>query len=239
MNLDLNMSEVTPTVKVLCSLTCFKITGILMCILQTRTKAKNRYLKGKKERRKQRRALANANKSKPSITKALSSDGEVEDDEDMVEVVDADEVQTPPQSAVDVEMEDSNPPPPLETRPPKERRPKKKRRKETAEEAQQVVPEDIETTRTTPPAKDVVEVPSSVPVDVYIPSFPLPSQPPMASKAQRTLQGMDSAMLDAEIVDPTLTSSLYTDGQNIGKLLSPRMLKRLADIGVTELFAGE
>jgi ATP-dependent RNA helicase DDX51/DBP6 len=202
-----------------------------MCIVQTRTKAKNRYLKGKKERRKQRKALAN--KSKPSTSKALSSDG----DEDVVEAIDVDEAQTLPQPE-DVEMQDRTTPP-LETRPPKERRPKKKRRKETAEDAQQTVPEDIETPQTPPAAKDVVGAPPNIPVDTYIPSFPLPSQPPMASKAQRTLQGMDSAMLDAEIVDPTLTTSLYTDGQSVGKLLSPRMLKRLADIGVTELFAGE
>jgi ATP-dependent RNA helicase DDX51/DBP6 len=195
-------------------------------------------LKGKKERRKQRKALANANKPKPSTSKALSSDDEVEDDEDVVEIVDVDEAQTLPQSE-DVEMQDSNTPPPLETRPPKERRPKKKRRKETAEEAQPAVAELIERPQTPPATNDVVEVSSSVPVDTYIPSFPLPSQPAIASKAQRTLQGMDSAMLDAEIVDPTLTTNLYNDGESIRKHLSPRMLKRLADIGVAELFAGK
>jgi ATP-dependent RNA helicase DDX51/DBP6 len=165
----------------------------------------------------------------------LPSGGEEEKGEDAVENVEMDESQTVPQ-AEDVEMRDINTPPPLELKPLKERRPKKKRRKETE---QPDIAEIIEAPQTPPATNDAVEVPPSVPVDTYIPSFPLPSQPAIASKAQRTLQGMDSAMVDAEIVDPTITTGLDIDKESIGKHLSPRMLKRLADIGVTELFAGE
>ncbi|KAF8753365.1 DEAD box helicase family [Rhizoctonia solani] len=51
--------------------------------------------------------------------------------------------------------------------------------------------------RPTPP----VELPA-------LPSFPLPSQPAPPSKAVLALQGLDQAILEAEIIDPTITTRI-------------------------------
>lgn len=207
--------------------------------IKTRTKAKSRYLKGKRDRRKQRKAVANANKVKQSTSKDADTDEETGNEEEVTEQGERIEDPAASHQTEDVEMQEQGPGSPLETETRKERRPKKKRRKETSrddqDEAQEyTVPDEPQDTTL---AIEKPEIPSDDHLDVQIPSFPLPSQPVMASKSQRVLQGMDSAMLDAEIVDPGLTSSLEDYANGTKKNLTPRMLKRLADLGITELFA--
>jgi len=195
-------------------------------------------LRGKKERRKQRKALINASKPKPPKSNEAQSESEVEDDDDANETTPREEPEADPE-VKDVEMQDTNTPSLSKTRPPKERRPKKKRRKEMAEDEPLDTQEISSAPQAGPLANNAPEAIPSVPVDNYIPSFPLPTQPAMPSKAQRARQGLDSAMLDAEIVDPAFTTNIQDGEESVGKHLSLRMIKRLADIGVTELFAGE
>jgi ATP-dependent RNA helicase DDX51/DBP6 len=130
----------------------------------------------------------------------------------------------------------------------KEKRPKKKRKIEKVDEPEnngQAYPQedmivDIPTREPQEVSTGTEHVKKHVETDspVLIPSFPMPVQPPPASRAQLTLQGMDSAMLGAEIVEPGLTEGLSKEG-GVATRLSTRMLKRLGELGITELFAGE
>lgn len=73
-----------------------------------------------------------------------------------------------------------------------------------------------------------------------LPSFPLPVAPKAPSKATLALQGLDKALLNAELIDPALTLPLdaLERPPNEGPVLSEKMKKRLVDLGVSELFAG-
>ncbi len=54
------------------------------------------------------------------------------------------------------------------------------------------------------------------------------------------LQGLDKALIEAEIVNPATTLPLDAakDGQDERTGLSGKMRRRLQDLGITELFAG-
>lgn len=73
--------------------------------------------------------------------------------------------------------------------------------------------------------------------ELSLPQFSLPVLPDAPSKNDLALQGLDQALLDAEIVDPSTKMPLVTDDpQNIA-ILSSKAKKRLIDLGITELFA--
>ena len=73
-----------------------------------------------------------------------------------------------------------------------------------------------------------------------IPSLPLPELPNAPPKSMLALQGIDQALVDAEVVDPTtvlpMDSHVDVEG-NIG--LGEKTRERLKELGITELFAGE
>jgi hypothetical protein len=71
-----------------------------------------------------------------------------------------------------------------------------------------------------------------------LPSFPPPALPNPPSKSLLALQGLDQALVDAEVVDPAtlLTISLESEATETG--LGERTRKRLIELGITELFAG-
>jgi ATP-dependent RNA helicase DDX51/DBP6 len=71
-----------------------------------------------------------------------------------------------------------------------------------------------------------------------LPSFPLLAVPDAPSKSDLALQGLDQALLDAEIVDPTTSCSLSSEEGNDTMGLSEKMRKRLRDLAIIELFAG-
>ncbi|KAF9520837.1 hypothetical protein BS47DRAFT_1370315 [Hydnum rufescens UP504] len=84
-------------------------------------------------------------------------------------------------------------------------------------------------------------LPSTVPTRqeslAYLPSFPLPSQPAPPSASVLYLQGLDQALIEAEIVDPSQVRKL-TMGQERDSLgLSFKTRQRLAQLGISELFA--
>ena len=70
--------------------------------------------------------------------------------------------------------------------------------------------------------------------------FPLPSRPRAPEKSELVSQGLDRALARAQLVDPQLTTplSLDEDGGDVTGLLSARTIRRLRDLGITELFAG-
>ncbi|EIN04039.1 DEAD-domain-containing protein [Punctularia strigosozonata HHB-11173 SS5] len=64
-----------------------------------------------------------------------------------------------------------------------------------------------------------------------LPSFPLPRRPDAPSKLDLALQGLDSALANAEVVDPAVTRSVDDAS------LSEKMRRRLKELGIGELFA--
>ncbi|KAL1750782.1 P-loop containing nucleoside triphosphate hydrolase protein [Schizophyllum commune] len=70
-----------------------------------------------------------------------------------------------------------------------------------------------------------------------LPSFPIPTQPDAPSKADLALQGLDKALVNAELVDSTQVLSIPADENDGGTNLSLRTRKRLHELGITELFA--
>lgn len=74
---------------------------------------------------------------------------------------------------------------------------------------------------------------------VALPSFPLPSRPDAPSKATLALQGLDKAIIEAELIEPRQIVPLdfeATGEDHTG--LSEKTKKRLQELGITELFAG-
>lgn len=74
-----------------------------------------------------------------------------------------------------------------------------------------------------------------------LPRFPLPRQPEAPSASVLYLQGVDEALIEAEIVDPAKTLPLNSDideDQDDGSGLSLKTRQRLAQLGILELFAG-
>ncbi len=74
-----------------------------------------------------------------------------------------------------------------------------------------------------------------------LPSFPLPTLPNAPSKTDLALQGLDKALVDAEVVwegsnGPALGLDDDNEGRKLG--LSGRMNRRLKELGITDLFAG-
>ncbi|KII89763.1 hypothetical protein PLICRDRAFT_108662, partial [Plicaturopsis crispa FD-325 SS-3] len=70
-----------------------------------------------------------------------------------------------------------------------------------------------------------------------LPSFPLPALPNAPSKSVLALQGLDQALVDAELVDPAKTLPIPDGGDDAGTGLSERTRKRLKELGITDLFA--
>lgn len=75
---------------------------------------------------------------------------------------------------------------------------------------------------------------------VVLPLFPQPRRPDGPSKSVLALQGLDKALIQAEVVNPATTLPLEAskEVQDEKTGLSARMRKRLQDVGITELFAG-
>jgi len=71
-----------------------------------------------------------------------------------------------------------------------------------------------------------------------LPSFPSPAAPDAPSKSVLALQGLDQALLDAEIVDPATSLPIPSGGEDTTTGLSEKTRKRLKDLGIVELFAG-
>lgn len=75
-----------------------------------------------------------------------------------------------------------------------------------------------------------------------LPSFPLPTLPDAPAKSTLALQGLDKALLDAEIIDPARVVPIDAIDQDRHDselhILSEKTKKRLGELGITEFFAG-
>ena len=70
-----------------------------------------------------------------------------------------------------------------------------------------------------------------------LPLFPLPTHPDAPSKTELALQGLDRAQIEAELVDPNSTLSIdFADNNSSG--LGLKIRRVLIDLGINELFAG-
>jgi ATP-dependent RNA helicase DDX51/DBP6 len=74
----------------------------------------------------------------------------------------------------------------------------------------------------------------------YLQRFPLPSRPHAPEKSELASQGLDRALVSAQLVDPLLSTPLSLGDENGDDVtgLSARTLRRLRDLGIVELFAG-
>jgi len=76
------------------------------------------------------------------------------------------------------------------------------------------------------------------PPEAALPYFPPPALPDAPSKSVLALQGIDQALIDAEIVDPAAMIAIPGGEGDGGTGLGEKIRKRLKDLGITELFAG-
>ncbi|KDR79019.1 hypothetical protein GALMADRAFT_1286257 [Galerina marginata CBS 339.88] len=168
--------------------------------IQGKTKAKQRYLKRKKERRKHR-------------PKTLGEEADEHEGGDAV-----DRILPPAADGAGTVVSSEKP------------RSKKRPRIEANEDIDINVPgegqEPWKTRRSPTP-----ELPSTLPY------FPLPALPDAPSKSLLALQGLDQALIGAEVVSPSTILPIPIGKEDGGTRLSERTRQCLKDIGITELFA--
>lgn len=208
-----------------------------------KTKAKKRYLKAKKDRRKKRKSTAvPASSAQPAEEYAERPDHEDSDEES-----DAGRSVPDEEGGDRSEVEDESMG--VKEKPAKEKkakRPKKRRRVETKEDE---LEDGMDVDEPVHGAQEEADVPADEPPEpplersptpqVALPLFPLPKQPDAPSKSTLALQGLDQALVEAELVDPQQTTSLLsaTDEEDLCGL-SAKVRLRLKDLGISELFAG-
>ncbi|KAJ3828447.1 DEAD-domain-containing protein [Lentinula raphanica] len=204
---------------------------------KAKTKAKERYLKRKKERRK-----VNKSKNKKTVAAAARSqardvgeeDGEREEEEEEIhEEVEEGEEEEEIQEEIVIE-----------------KRPKKRRKLSIEPEAART-----KHTKRTKHTDPIQNSPPPIP-QTALPIFPLPTHPSAPSNLKTTLalQGLDRALVDAEVVPPgrTMAVKIGSDKDRWKFLfgfgsdsieewtktgLSEKMSRRLVELGITELFA--
>lgn len=197
--------------------------------MQDKTKAKKRYLKRKKDRRKNRKSAAPKKSSDPPTTQPEVDDS---DGSSSSEGSDADvAINAAPKDSLEQTISEE---------PEVLKRPKKRRK--VAEVEGDEVGSDVEMQEATQtPVYGTSELairrlPSPL---AALPSFPLPALPNAPSKSVLALQGLDQALVDAEIVDPKTLLPIPSDGDDdAGTGLTEKTRKRLNELGIVELFAG-
>lgn len=177
---------------------------------QGKTKAKQRYLKRKKDRRKHKSKVLGEQQTEEV---AARKDVEVNEDDSVL-----------PQS------DDSE----SASRPDITKRPKKRPRLEDEGDENAMIVNENEPSPS-PPSRTF----PSPEIAAALPSFPLPALPDAPSKSDLALLGLDQALVGADIVPPSTVLPIPTGKEDGGTRLSGRTRKRLRDIGITELFAGE
>jgi ATP-dependent RNA helicase DDX51/DBP6 len=190
----------------------------------SKTKAKKRYLKKKRERRKIR--------AKARVGTLTDSDGAGEDREGWEDLKESDITM---QVVAEVEKVTSEPP----------KRSEKRRKvehfSEGVQEDEQDMDVDVEPTLEEDHGASKDRFPSRSQSPNFVgalPSFPLPTLPTAPSEIDLALQGLDKALVDAVVVgEGSHGPALDLDDDN--KLcLSGRMIRRLKELGITNLFAG-
>ena len=228
-----------------------------------KTKAKQRYLKVKRERRKKRKTAAAAaaeavhksnvkNKIKPSIgfSRPLHEERTNHSEEDKTsnyteeETSDAEPSNIEESGSLKTSITPKQRPHVVLASPTKAERPRKRRKLvEKAQDTAEISVLDAASTvsRGSPPDE---EAPSARKTADLVPlaAFPMPLAPPAASRKALTFQGLDPGLVEAEIVDSTRTipiDSPDTGGTRASSpALSLKTRKCLEELGITEWFAG-
>ncbi|KAF8623612.1 hypothetical protein AX17_007315 [Amanita inopinata Kibby_2008] len=198
--------------------------------LKEKTKAKKRYLRRKKDRRKKSKGKASTPRA-PGIRDSTDSFS----DEDVATANDH-EVGIVQAVANSGSNEDTV------------RRPKKRRRLSDIEPPN----EDVTRMDVDELAKDE-QIHSDHLIDTEqhlentaddfysqptLPSFPMPALPDAPSKADLAMQGLDQALVEAELIDPTHVLPIPSeDKEDTVTGLSHKMRRRLKELGIQELFA--
>ena len=92
----------------------------------------------------------------------------------------------------------------------------------------------------TPDAEESnIPLDSKLPSQGSLPSFPVPAAPNAPSKYVLAMQGIDKALVHAEIINASAVLPILPSGVDERTKLSERTRKRLLELGITELFAGQ
>ncbi|KAG2110952.1 P-loop containing nucleoside triphosphate hydrolase protein [Suillus discolor] len=70
-----------------------------------------------------------------------------------------------------------------------------------------------------------------------LPVFSLPTLPDAPPKSILALQGLDQALVEAEVVNPSSRLPIIPEGDDVRTGLSERTRRRLIELGITQLFA--
>ncbi|KAF9649855.1 DEAD-domain-containing protein [Thelephora ganbajun] len=180
--------------------------------LKAKTKAKKRYLKAKKERRKQRKNTAR--------------DGTLPEGETSDNPEDVPPEKTPTVINLTQQAEQSG----FGTEGTIKKTKKRKLHRS--------IPGDFLEDQQSKPVEEVksslVDEPKS---HRALPQFPLPTRPDAPSKIELALQGLNRAQIEAELVDPNSTLPIHLDADHNQSFLGLKTRKRLIELGVNELFA--
>lgn len=207
----------------------------------SKTKAKQRYLKRKKERKKHRKTIT----PKPSNGLQAADDGIIADEDDWESdkadeaPVDQDEEEASDDMAVDEEATPENANEKGQNLRKKDKITTKTTETTSAVPRKRRKLDDELTSHTLEPPLVPPAARTPTPPPLPLPSFPAPVRPDAPSKLDLALQGIDQGLVEAEIIDPASVQSIATDGgDDNGTGISDRTRKRLAELGITELFAG-
>ena len=194
---------------------------------QGKTKAKARYLKRKKQRRKHKKAEAGHHKQ--SVTKTDSED-DAGDDEP--------ESDDPSSSSEDINDQEPTIKKLHNERPSNAEKENLSEDVSGSESESEAESSEKDTHTSIPPQA------ASHTATPAFPSFPLPVAPDAPSKSALSLQGLDSALLAAELIDPSKTISVdalnakHTSISGGLPVISEKTKKRLSELGILEFFAG-
>ncbi|KAM6504343.1 P-loop containing nucleoside triphosphate hydrolase protein [Amanita muscaria] len=106
---------------------------------------------------------------------------------------------------------------------------------------------DVDTADENEPSESVVDVEEQSQSDVpaedsttlqpALPTFPLPAPPNAPSKAELALQGLDQALIEAELIDSSYLLRVPSQDEEDVLGLGGKMKKRLKELGIQEFFA--
>ncbi|QRV89703.1 DEAD/DEAH box helicase [Ceratobasidium sp. AG-Ba] len=191
----------------------------------SKTKAKQRYLKAKKDRRKKRLKVTSTSTDAPVRKQVGSLESDSSSDESQQEhLAQKDEnSQVQPDDTLRVDRA-----------PELIRQPKHKPKRHTTSPLPTDDEEEDESMLecSTPPPDIQLDLPA-------LPSFPRPTRPTPPSKAALARQGLDRAILEAEIIDPSSSTRVPRPGEpdSDGLGLDDQMRERLVELGIEKLFA--
>ncbi|TFK40145.1 P-loop containing nucleoside triphosphate hydrolase protein [Crucibulum laeve] len=191
-------------------------------LAKEKTKAKQRYLKRKKERRKHRPKTTQDDSAVVEDTLGSTTKKDIEVTLDITYSTGR---SSPDRSVDGLQQYASG----------GEERPKKRPRLVPSQEVEVM----MDSAEVLPAAKNMIIASSTeTALPVALPSFPLPAVPDAPSKSVLALQGLDQALVEADIVHPTTSVSVpQSENDDGGTKLCARTRRRLNDLGITELFA--